>query len=334
MKLLKPFLILIALLALWAVVHFSTKRPDRPDEGDVFKVQIDTAAVSRIEVERAGGQLVLLRDQGAWSVQTPAGPRPAETDQIVSALSTLNSIETSNLVSHNPDKQAEFQVDEAGGTRVKVFGSGQSLLADLVIGRIGGFDQRRMYSQQSFNPQDFYTFMRRADSPDVYKVQGFFGAMLGTESEQWRDHTLMVFDPSQARRVELVFPDTRAVLESDTSGTVWQIEGGAAAPDSTVLRQMIATLSSMRASTFVDSLPAADGLGLDPPQFTVRVSLADGSTQALEVGKETANNLFFCRVPGKEQVYTLARYRLDQVRKRPEELTAGAARKEEPKPGR
>ncbi|MCE5272794.1 DUF4340 domain-containing protein [bacterium] len=332
MKLLKPLLILIVLLALWAVVHFMSDRPDRPDEADVFKVQIDTTKVSRIEVSRTGGQLVLLRDQGAWSVQTPSGPRPAENDQIVSALSTLGSIQTSSLVSHNPDKQAEFQVDEASGTRVKVFGGGQEPFADIVIGRIGGFDQRRMYSQQSFNPQDFYTFMRRADSPNVFKVQGFFGAMLGTDSEQWRDHTLLAFDPAQARRVELMFPDTRAALQADTSGHVWRIEGGGAAPDSTVLRQMLGTLSSLRASTFVDSLPPADSLGLDPPQFTLRVTLADGATQGLEVGKETANNLFFCRVPGKEQVCTLARYRLDQVRKRPEELVAGAGKKQEPHP--
>ncbi len=324
MKLLKPLLILIGLLAVWAIVHFTSARPDRPDESDVFSVRIDTAAVSRIEVSRASGQLVLLRDQGAWSVRTPAGLRPAEKDQIASALNTLNSIETTNLVNHNPEKQAEYQVDESGGTRVKVFGAGDALLCDLVIGRIGGFDQRMMYSQQSFNPQDFYTFMRRADSPRAYKVQGFFGAMMGTEAEQWRDHTLMSFEPGLARRIELVFPDTRAELTAD-SLRGWTLAGGAA-PDSQLVQQMVSTLATLRAGGFVDSLPPADTLGLTPPQFTVRVQLADGSSQALEVGKETADNLFFCRVPGKEQVYTLARYRVDQVRKRPEEIIAGAGK--------
>lgn len=324
-KLIKPLLLLVILLAAWIVIRRVSDRPDRPGRDDIFAVEIDEAAVSRMEISRAGESLTLQRAGEGWTVVTDQGPKPADQAQVTSALSSLGGIRTTNLVSHNPDRQAEFQVDEAQGTRVRIFGQGDRPDTDLIIGKIGGFNQREIYSQRGINPQDFFTFMRSADSERVYRVQGFFGGFLGTDAEQWRDHNLMSFSPDQALRLELEYPESAVALARDTEGVWRMLRPEEAEADGEVVRQMLNTLSVMRASGFGDNVPE-DSLGLTVPRLTVRVQLEDGTAFGLEVGAEIEDNLFYCRVPGEPQVYTLARYRLDQVEKSPQELI----RKEDP----
>jgi hypothetical protein len=116
----------------------------------------------------------------------------------------------------------------------------------------------------------------------------------------------MSFLPSQARQVELVYPEQKVLLAADTTGAWRVLEPKAETPDSNLVQQMLAALATMRATGFTDSLPAPDSLGFNPPQLVVRVTLQDGSTHALEVGRGIENNLFYCRIPGREQVFTLA----------------------------
>jgi hypothetical protein len=320
-KLLKPLILLIALIAVWAAIHFTSKKPGQPEKDLVFTVNVDTLAITRIEISRAAQQVILLRSVTGWSVQTPGGAKPAEEEGVLSALGTLNEIKSTDLVSHNPEKQAEFRVDSIDGTRVRIYGAGDKVLGDIVIGKIGGFDQQQMAAGgRGMNPNDFYTYMRRADNDRVFKVQGFFGGMLGTDIEQWRNHLLMSFEPALARRIALTFPDEKVSLEADSSGR-WSVLAPNAAPaDSAVVERMLAALSGLRASGFQDTLSAPAELGFEPPSFAVSVELANGPAFQLEVGREIGNNLFYCRRPGDQQVYTLARYRLDQVMKRQADL--------------
>lgn len=321
-KLIKPLIVLMLLLVVWLVVEFAGRDFSRPDPEKTLAVQLDEALIRRIEISRGEEGVTLLHSAtGDWQVKTDQGIKPAESEAVASALASLNGINTTDIVSHNPDKQADYRVDDAGGTKVRVYGDGDMLLEELVFGKLGGFESQAMALQQGrIDESRFFTYMRRGASERVYKVKGFFAGMLGVDTEQWRDHVLMKFEPSQLQQISLVYPEEKIVLEKDVNGSWAMTEPQASGVDSAAVERMAAALSTMRASSFVDSLIPAETLGFAQPTVMVGVKLADGSEQKVTVGNELEDNLSYCVKGHDEQVYTLASFRLDQFMKKPAEL--------------
>jgi hypothetical protein len=321
-KLIKPLIVLIILLAVWLMVKYTGRDFSRPDPEKTLAVQLDETLIRRIEINRGEEGVSLLHSAtGDWQVKTEQGIKPAEAEAVASALANLNGISTSDIVSHNPEKQAEYRVDDANGTKLRVYGEGDALLEGLVVGKLGGFESQAMAVQQGrIDESRFFTYMRRGDSDRVYKVKGFFAGILGVDAEQWRDHVLMKFEPSEVQQISLAYPDEKIVLEKDINGSWAMTQPQASSVDSTVVERMAASLSTMRASSFVDSLLPAETLGFDQPTVLVGVKLANGSEQKVSVGSELEDNLYYCVKEHDEQVYTLARFRLDQFMKRSPEL--------------
>ncbi len=321
-KLIKPLIVLILLLVVWLVIEFTGRDFSRPDPEKTLAVQLDEALIRRIEISRGEEGITLLHSAtGDWQVKTDQGIKPAGIEAVASALANLNGINTTDIVSHNPDKQADYRVDDASGTKVRLYGTGDVLLEELVIGKLGGFESQAMAVQQGrIDESRFFTYMRQGSSDRVYKVQGFFAGMLGVDVEQWRDHVLMKFGPSELQQISLVYPREKIVLEKDVNGSWAMTEPQASAVDSVAVDRMAASLSTMRASSFVDSLLPAETLGFGQPTVVVGVKLADGTEQKVTVGNELEDNLFYCVKEHDEQVYTLARFRLDQFAKRPADL--------------
>lgn len=321
-KLIKPLIVLILLLVVWLVVEFTGRDFSRPDPEKTLAVQLDEALIRRIEISRGEEGVTLLHSAtGDWQVKTDQGIKPAGVEAVASALVNLNGINTTDIVSHNPDKQADYKVDDASGTKVRLYGNGDVLLEELVIGKLGGFESQAMAVQQGrIDESRFFTYMRQGSSDHVYKVQGFFAGMLGVDVEQWRDHVLMKFGPSELQQISLVYPEEKIVLEKDVNGSWAMTEPQASAVDSTVVERMAASLSTMRATSFVDSLLPAETLGFGQPTVVVGVKLADGTERKVTVGNELEDNLSYCVKEHDEQVYTLARFRLDQFMKRSPDL--------------
>ena len=305
------------------VVHYTGTDRSRPDADVTFQVKLDQEQIERVEISRGEAQVTLLYGVNGWSVRTPFGIKPAETETILASIKDLTAIDNARLVSHNPEKQSEYRVDEAGGTRVKFVGSGDKVLADLMIGKLGGFQQQQaMMGRTGINPQALYTFMRHAGSDRVFKVQGFFASITGTDYDQWRDHNLCSFSADQVRKLSLGYEDETVVLEPDTAGSWSMLEPKAAVADPDTVGQIVRSLGTLRADGFQDSTMTDEELGFDRPLCRIAVELAEGPEVALEIGREFKDDFFYARKVGDPQVYTLAGYRIDQIMKRSREILA------------
>ena len=315
-------ILLALLLVVWMVVKFTSRDFSRPDPEKTLAVQLDESSIRRIEISRGEESVTLLHSAtGDWQVKTGQAIKPAETEAVTSALTNLNGISTTDFVSHNPGKQAEYSVDDASGTKVRFYGDADVLLEELVIGKLGGFESQSMAMQQGrIDESRFFTYMRRSRSDRVYKVKGFFAGILGLDAEQWRDHVLMGFEPTRVQQISLAYPEETIVLEKDINGSWAMTQPQASAVDSTVVQRMAASLSTMRASGFVDSLLPAETLGFARPAVVAGVKLADGTEQKITVGSELEDNLSYCLKEHDEQVYTIARFRLDQFMKKSADL--------------
>jgi Domain of unknown function (DUF4340) len=199
-KFAKPLIVLLVLLVVWVAVKVSRRDPSRPDTDKALVVSVDTSGIGRIEIVRGAESVRLEHGVDGWTVTTEYGPKPAEGEAVASALTNLNGISTTDVISHNPDKQQEFMVDDAGGTRVSLYGPGGAVIEELIVGKLGGFEsQQGAIAQGRINENQFHSYIRRAGTDNVYKVQGFFGGLLGTDPQQWREHDVMKFHPAQLK---------------------------------------------------------------------------------------------------------------------------------------
>jgi len=322
-RLLKPLIVLIILVAVVLIVQYTGTDRSRPDADVSFELALDPVEIERVEISRLESQVTLLNGVTGWSVKTPFGIKPADTEAILSAVKDLSDIKDARLVSHNPEKQAEYRVDESGGTLVKFVGSRNKVLAELVIGKLGGFQQQAMMSQSSgINPQSLYTFMRRAGSDRVFKVQGFFASITGTDPDQWRDHNLCSFSADQVKRLTLASGEETVVLEADTTGSWAMLEPVTADANPDTVSQLLRSLGTLRADGFQDSTLTDEELGLASPAYRIAVDLSEGPGVSLEIGSQFKENFFYARKAGEPQVYTLAGYRLDQILKSSRALKA------------
>ncbi|MBN2288841.1 MAG: DUF4340 domain-containing protein [Candidatus Glassbacteria bacterium] len=322
-RLIKPLIVLVILVAVVLVVRYTGTDRSRPDADISFAVNLDPEKIERVEITRGEQQVVLLNGATGWSVKTPFGIKPADSETILAAVNDLSGIANARLVSHNPEKQEEYRVDETSGTLVKFVGEADKMLAELVVGRLGGFQQRGMMAGRGqINPDDLYTFMRHAGSDNVFRVKGFFASITGTDCEQWRQHNLCSFTADQVTRLALDSGGRPLVLEPDTAGSWSMLEPEQAPADPDTVDQMLRSLGTLRADGFQDTTLTDQELGLDSPSYRLAVSLSDGREVQLEIGREFKENFFYARKPGEEQVYTLARYRLDQIMKSPASVKA------------
>ncbi len=128
----KRTLILIGLLVLLLLLIYL---PDLIPEDRGYPStlgEIDTAAVTRIEVIASDEQLVLLKEGGELVMSEPFS-LPLEDYQRRRLLGALANLKVSALITENPERFTEFALTDTLGIRVKVTTSEQ-LAADFLVG--------------------------------------------------------------------------------------------------------------------------------------------------------------------------------------------------------
>ncbi len=323
-KFVKPLIVLLVLLAVWVGVQVSRRDPTRPDTDKALVVSVDTSGIGRIEIARGTESISLEHGVDGWTVTTEYGQKPAEDEAVASALVNLNGISTTDVISHNPEKQQEFMVDDASGTRVSLYGPGGAVIEELIVGKLGGFEsQQTAMAQGRINENQFHSYIRRAGSDRVYKVQGFFGGLLGTDTQQWREHDIMKFHPAQLKSFSATTAGHELSMRLNAEN-IWEMVSPGVPEgmqvDSTAVFRLIGAMGSFRASGLIDTTVAATGL--EQPVLTLEAVLHDGTSYKVTVGAEAPEeqNLYYCRVEGSEQLFTVAEFRMDQVNKPPDEL--------------
>lgn len=159
-------------------------------------VEIDTAAVTKLRVKRGEEQVLVTKQEGAWQLELKNGRKVAATNSSMrSAFNSLTSIKPGRLAAKDESKWKDYQVDSTG-TRVEVF-EGEKKTLDLVIGRFS------MEGQQQFS-----TYVRLFDEPEVYAAPNFMGASLTATTASYRNQQLARFNRDSVYQVTFNYPDS------------------------------------------------------------------------------------------------------------------------------
>jgi hypothetical protein len=235
---------------------------------------------------------------------------PVDSASIASALEKIVSIKKDALVSENTEKQTLFEVDSVKGLVIDLADVSGKAIGTLIMGKSG--------------PDYNSNYVRTKGSNSVYMAFGGARYSFFTDLNRWRDKTVLNFDKSTAKGLTIVRRDSATVtLAKADSGNTWSILQPIASPArSEEVESMIEKLAQFNTTDYQDEVLADSAMGFDKPTLGITVSLKNGSSRNLIIGKKNSDNKYWVKTDGKEQVFLVAEYTVNPIDKKLGDLKA------------
>ncbi len=267
------------------------------------------ADVTRLELQRGGETIEVKRARSGapWKFVLPKNlkDRDASESAISDILGDLNRLSVVEVVSEKPT------ADELA----KTYGLTRPSYRAVVTTTKDGKDRTHIYEFGSEVKGKGY-HARVSGSDTVYLVDG---RVIDTLKRELRDTTVLKFDPSQVKTIELtgwsaifVNPKT-ATLER--KGSAWIGKGVADFPiDAGKVDGLLGSISNLQADRFVSS-----GKGLKPSEggFQIKLTLDDRKVLELTVGAVEGDKVYATSSQVKGEVFLVNKEPFEKPRQGP-----------------
>lgn len=308
----KQLFILGAIFVVLAIVILLFENPFEQSE---YQKKVETAMplfpnfnaeqVVKIEIIATGETTTLSKQNGSWVVASMSN-YPADSEGVAELLSKVGEFKNTQRVSNNPEKQAEFEVDSTG-VEAKLMDTNGKVLAHLFVGKT--------------TPGFLSSYVRPADSNDVYVAQGYLQSVFDKGTRTWKDRTIFSFNKGIVTQLNIISPEETVELRLDAEGTWQMIKPITATAKTTEVDALLTTFSELDTDDFAEATDELAEYELDAPQSTISAVLNDGTTATLHVGKEEEGKLYVKR-DDKDTVFRLFKSNVDRLIKKSEALKA------------
>ena len=308
----KQLLILGAIFVVLAIVVLILENPFGQSE---YEKKIETAVplfpnfnqeqVTTIEIIADSETTTLSKQNGDWVV-TSMDNYTADSEGISELLSKVAELKNTQLVSNNPEKQAEFEVDSTG-VEAKLMDANGTLLAHLFVGKT--------------TPGFLSSYVRAADANEVYVAQGYLQSVFNKADRTWKDRTIFDFNKGILTQLNISSPEETVELRLDANGSWQMLKPVAAAVKQTEIDSLLTTFSDLDTDDFAEATDDLSEYGLDIPQSTISAIRNDGTTATLHIGKEEDGKLYVKRAD-TETVFRLFKSNVDRLLKKSDTLKA------------
>ena len=171
-------------------------------------------------------------------------------------------------------------------------------------------------------PVSFSSYIRAADSNDVYTGEGYLKATFDKGYRTWKDRTIFNFNKGDATNLTINSEEEDIELQVDAEGKWQMLKPVASTVNPTEVDSLLDTLSSLKTDDFEEEQDPAEH-ELDDPRTTVTARLNDGSTRVLLIGKqEEGNDRNPVKRTDKDQIFMLYSSNLDSLLKKSTDFEA------------
>lgn len=311
----KQLLILGAIFVILAIVILLFENPFGQSE---YEKKVETAMplfpnfnterVMKIEIIATGETTTLAKQDGSWVVASMDN-YPADGEGVAELLSKITEFKNTQRVSNNPEKQAEFEVDSTG-VEAKLMDANSEVLAHLFVGKT--------------TPGFLSSYVRPADSNEVYVAQGYLQSVFNKGTRTWKDRTIFSFNKGIVTQLNVISPEETVELRLDAEGTWQMLKPVVAVAKTTEVDALLTTFSELDTDDFAEATDDLAAYGLDTPQSTISAILNDGTTATLHVGKEEEGKLYVKR-DDTDTVFRLFKSNVDRLIKKSDTLKTDAS---------
>ena len=306
---------LLILGAIFIVLVIVVLLFDNPFGQSEYEKKVETAMplfpnfnkeqVVKIEITATGETTTLSKQNDNWVVASMDN-YPADGEGVAELLSKVTEFKNTQRVSNNPEKQSEFEVDSTG-VEAKLMDASDKVLVHLFVGKT--------------TPGFLSSYVRPADSNDVYVAQGYLQSVFNKDTRTWKDRTIFNFNKGIATQLNIISPEETVELRLDADGAWQMLKPIAAAAKTTEVDALLTTFSGLDTDDFAEAKDELAEYGLDTPQSTISAVLNDGTTATLHVGKEEEGKLYVKR-DDKDTVFRLFKSNVDRLMKKSDTLKA------------
>ena len=305
----KQLLILLGILVVLVVIVGLVENPFAKSE---YTKKLEAASllfpdfnkenVTKIEITASGETTTLAKENNQWLVASMEN-YPADAEGIEDVLDKVTELKTTGLVSSNLEKQAQFEVDSSGA-EAKLLDAGGNVQAHLFLGKT--------------TPGYLSSYVRTADSNNVYVGKGNLKATFDKGTRTWKDRTIFSFNKGDVTHLTIKSEEEEIELEMDAEGKWQMTKPEAIAALEPELDALLDSLSDLDTDDFADASDLSE-YGLDAPKSSVLAKLNDGSTRLLHIGNEESGKHYVKR-EDKDPVFMLFQYKTNQLLKKSEDL--------------
>ena len=265
----------------------------------------DKEQVTKIEIIATGETTTLSKQESAWGVASMDN-YPADSEGVAELLTKVGEVKNTQRVSSNPEKQAEFEVDSTG-VEAKLMDVNDKVLAHLFVGKI--------------TPGFLSSYVRAADSDDVYVAQGNLQSVFNKGTRTWKDRSIFDFNKGIVTELNISSPEETVELRLDADGTWQMLKPEASTANTTEVDNLLTTFSGLDTDDFADAQADLAEYGLDTPQSVISAALNDGTTATLYIGNEAEGKLYVKR-DDSDTVFRLFTSNVDRLIKKSGTLKA------------
>lgn len=308
----KQLLILGAIFVVLVVVVLLFENPFGQSE---YEKKVETATplfpnfdkeqVAKIEIVATSEITTLSKQDSNWIVAS-MNNYPADSEGITELLSKVAEFKNTQRVSNNPEKQAEFEVDSTG-VEAKLMDTNDKLLAHLFVGKT--------------TPGFLSSYVRAADSNDVYVAQGYLQSVFDKGERTWKDRTIFDFNKGIVTQLNISSSEETVELRLDAEGAWQMLKPIASAVKQTEVDSLLTTLSGLDTDDFAEIPDDLGEYGLDMPESTISAVRNDGITATLHIGNEEDGKLYVKR-DDADTVFRLFTSNVDRLIKKSDTLKA------------
>ena len=278
-------------------------------EGEAFGLDANT--VTKLEVKRQGQpDLVVEKRDGEWHLTSPIQGL-ADEDEVMRMVKAV-----AELKPDSSRKGVDLAADDFGLKE-----------ADLVATIYYGGDKQAQVSLGKETPIGASRFAKIEGRDKLYIVPASVRTTLSGEPDRLRQKTVAKFeaDDVQSVRLEHGGEVIAAARSGEGEGLKWRLtEPLKTGGDEWNIKQLINKIKDMRAEGFVDEQHTDAEMGLDKPQVTLALSMKDGKSLTVTVGKktrravgepETEQDVLFVRSSERSEVLLVKADVLDSLTK-------------------
>ncbi len=250
----------------------------------------------------------LAKENGVWKVKSlwDAKADPAKVEKLIQELRSAQG----ELRGTEKKLFADFGIQDTDAFSIKLFGTGNTSLADLRLGT-------KQAGEKAY-------FMRQTTSENVYLVDVNMAELLGIQtafneatpvSLFWADLSLFNLDPEKVTKITvyllkgeekmMITGLERETDPKDPLKSSWKFlrKDMLSSPDSDKVLKFIAVMNSIRAEKVVD--PDGKGYGLEKPVWQLAVTEDNKKTLFNAGPKDEKERLCYVKRSGDPTVFDL-----------------------------
>lgn len=305
----KSFLgLLLVASALGAYVYFVELERDPAADSATTREKVFSltpGSIASVDITNASAETTrAVRQDAGWALTAPE-PAEADTVEVSTVVSSIESLEQTRVVAEAPESLAPFGLDPAR-IQIAFTVAGESAPRRLLIG--------------NKTPTGGDLYAKVEDAPAVFLIAGFLEDTFNKDPFTLREKSILKFSRDGADALTVTEGATRLALAK--SGSDWRLSAPInAAADFNTVDGLIGRLFQARMTGLVAS-DGSDRLrtwGLDRPQMVVTVG--SGSAQAqLAIGSAENDTQVYARDLSRPLIFTIEKTLVDELRKKPEDV--------------